>query len=98
MNSKGVEALSKISTIAKENQDLCITIYGHTDNSQWQGYTMEESVQKNLKLSKERAEAVSSYLKSTGVVASRIKEVKGFGDRNPVADNSTEQERLKTEE
>lgn len=90
LNSKGVEALSKISTIAKENQDLCITIYGHTDNSQWQGYTMEESVQKNLKLSKERAEAVSSYLKSTGVVASRIKEVKGFGDRNPVADNSTE--------
>ena len=40
-------------------------------------------------VSKQRAEAVSNYLKQCGVSASQIASVEGLGEANPVADNST---------
>jgi outer membrane protein OmpA-like peptidoglycan-associated protein len=48
----------------------------------------------NLKLSKKRADAVKDYLVSKGVAAERIK-AQGFGEANPVADNGTDEGRLK---
>lgn len=42
----------------------------------------------NMKLSTNRANSVSSYLQSKGVVASRMS-VKGFGDTAPRFDNGT---------
>ena len=43
----------------------------------------------NLKLSRQRAEAVAIYLESKGIKSSRLDE-KGYGETQPVADNATE--------
>jgi len=48
----------------------------------------------NLRLSNQRADAVSGYLKSLGVKGNRLTE-KGYGESQPVADNSTEAGRTK---
>ncbi|WP_420149498.1 OmpA family protein, partial [Spirosoma sp.] len=42
----------------------------------------------NLKLSRQRANAVASFLEAQGVRTSRVEE-KGYGEVQPVADNST---------
>jgi OOP family OmpA-OmpF porin len=46
-----------------------------------------------LKLSKDRANSVKTYLVNSGVDAKKIK-VKGYGETNPIADNSTEEGRI----
>jgi len=43
-----------------------------------------------LDLSRKRAQAVEDYLKSCGVNGKQIKKTEGFGEQNPVRDNSTE--------
>jgi len=49
----------------------------------------------NLKLSQQRAENVRLYMiKQFNIYPNRIK-AKGFGENNPVADNSTEEGRIK---
>ncbi|WP_363151769.1 OmpA family protein [uncultured Mucilaginibacter sp.] len=54
------------------------------------GYASSEgTAAHNLRLSKDRANAVKTYLVNSGVEAKHIK-VKGYGETNPVADNSTE--------
>lgn len=61
-----------------------ITIHGHTDNIGDDEY--------NLQLSKDRAEAVSTYLIEQGVNPDLIT-TDGFGASQPVADNSTREGR-----
>ena len=48
-----------------------------------------KSQQKNLNLSQERAQSVSSYLLSCGVSTNQIKGVQGMGESDPVASNDT---------
>jgi OmpA-OmpF porin, OOP family len=60
-------------------------IDGHTDDVGDSDY--------NTKLSKQRADAVASYLKSKGVVLGDRFSTMGFGSADPVADNSTEEGR-----
>ena len=67
-----------------------IAIYGYTDNQGWKNSTAEQSKQKNLNLSQERAQSVSSYLLSCGVSTDQIQTVDGLGEDNPVASNDTE--------
>jgi len=58
------------------------------------GYaSIEGTKEHNLILSKDRANAVKTYLVNAGVNASNIK-TKGFGTRNPIADNSTDAGRI----
>ena len=47
----------------------------------------------NLRLSKDRANSVKTYLVNSGVAAKKLK-VKAFGETHPVADNSTEAGRI----
>lgn len=71
------------------NKDMDVAIQGYTDNQGWRNSTAEESVQKNINLSLQRAQSVETYLKNCGVSAAQIKSVEGLGEANPVADNST---------
>ena len=75
-------SLVQFSKVLNENKDCDIAIIGHTD------ITGSDAI--NQPLSVNRANSVSSYLKSCGVSASQIKRVEGQGSTNPVADNSTE--------
>ena len=61
----------------------------YTDNQGWKNSTAEQSYQKNLNLSQERAQSVASYLLACGVSTNQIKSVQGMGEANPIADNST---------
>lgn len=91
LSSAAKASLSKFANnVLNQNRDMDVAIYGYTDNQGWRNSTKEQSVQKNLNLSQERAQSVSSYLLGCGVSVSQIKSVEGMGESNPVADNSTE--------
>jgi len=91
LSSSAKASLSKFANnVLNQNRDMDVTIYGYTDNQGWRNSTAEQSFQKNLNLSQERAQSVSSYLLGCGVSASQIKTVEGMGENNPIADNSTE--------
>ncbi|WP_183565294.1 OmpA family protein [Mucilaginibacter sp. SP1R1] len=58
------------------------------------GYASSEgTAAHNIALSKDRANSVKTYLVNSGVDAKKVK-VKGFGETNPIADNSTEEGRV----
>jgi OOP family OmpA-OmpF porin len=64
--------------------DLSIVIKGYTDSTGPEEY--------NQKLSEQRAQAVYDYLTSKGISGERMKTI-GYGESDPVADNSTAQGR-----
>jgi len=58
------------------------------------GYASSEgTAAHNLRLSRDRANSVKTYLVNSGVDAKRLK-VKAYGETNPIADNSTEEGRV----
>ena len=58
------------------------------------GYASSEgTAAHNMRLSKDRANSVKTYLVNSGVDAKRLK-VKAFGETHPIADNSTEDGRV----
>ena len=73
------------NTLNKE-EDTDILVEGHADATGPADY--------NLKLSRQRADAVASFLETQGVKTSRVDE-KGYGESQPVADNATEAGRQK---
>ena len=77
------------NNVLKVNPDCDVAVQGYTDNAGWRNSTAEQSYQKNVNLSQERAQAVTSYLLSLGVSGNQIRSTTGFGEANPVADNST---------
>lgn len=90
LSSSAKASLSKFANnVLKQNPEMDVDIYGYTDNQGWKNATVEQSRQKNLDLSQERAQSVSSYLMACGVTSNQIKGVQGLGEENPVADNST---------
>lgn len=91
LSSEAKASLSKFANnILKQNPEMDVDIYGYTDNQGWKNSTAEQSKQKNMNLSQERAQSVSTYLLSCGVAGDQIQKVEGFGEENPIADNSTE--------
>mgnify|MGYP001687552578 CR=1 FL=1 len=65
-------------------------VYGYTDNQGWRGASASESMNKNQVLSEQRANSVSSYLRSNGISSgSQFKNIQGKGSSEPVASNST---------
>jgi OmpA-OmpF porin, OOP family len=80
------EQLRNVAAILKAYPNAKIRIGGYTDN------TGDPS--SNLALSEQRANSVMSQLASMGVDPSRMT-AKGYGQDNPIADNSTEEGRQK---
>jgi len=78
--------LTEFAQTLNKYEDTDIRIEGHADAT--------GSDDLNLKLSRQRADAVGSYLESQGVKTSRVDEI-GYGEAQPVADNSTEAGRRK---
>ncbi|MGA9294642.1 MAG: OmpA family protein [Ignavibacteriaceae bacterium] len=66
--------------VLQNNPEMNVEIEGYTDNIGAESY--------NLKLSEKRAKVVKDYLVSKGIAAGRLS-VKGFGEKDPVADNNT---------
>ena len=90
LSSEAKASLSKFANnVLKQNPEMDVDIYGYTDNQGWRNSTAEQSKQKNLNLSQERAQSVSTYLLSCGVAGGQIQKVEGLGEENPIADNST---------
>lgn len=73
------KALNDLAEVLKLKTTMVIEIQGHTDDV--------GDAEENLKLSQQRAEAVKKFVVNKGIDASRIK-AKGFGQTQPVADNS----------
>ena len=76
--------LQKLLSFMKKYSDVRIQVEGYTDN------VGDEAA--NQTLSENRAKAVTQYLSENGIAQERIS-YKGFGEKNPIADNSTEKGR-----
>ncbi|MFW5773099.1 MAG: OmpA family protein [Tangfeifania sp.] len=81
LSGQAEENITELAATLKDYEDTNILIEGHTDNIGSENYNQE--------LSEERAASVGDELKTLGVNSSRITEV-GYGEEQPVADNSTE--------
>jgi outer membrane protein OmpA-like peptidoglycan-associated protein len=89
LSSTAKTSLFQFANVLKGNADCDVAVQGYTDNDPWKNSTAEQSQQKNLQLSQDRAQSVTTYLLSQGVSANQIRSTTGFGESNPVADNST---------
>ena len=72
--------------IKAENQNVYIEIQGHTDNS--------GSAEANLRLSRQRAEAVRDFLNQEAAIPLHRLAVAAYGETRPVADNETREGRI----
>ena len=90
LSSSAMASINKFITQLKaEDTTYNLAICGFTDNQGWKNCTAEQSQAKNLTLSQQRADAVKTQIVSAGYASSRLGSVKGYGEANPVADNST---------
>lgn len=76
--------LKRLAKLMKENPKLEIEIGGHTDD--------QGSDEYNQSLSQRRVESVVTYLVSESIEAKRFV-AKGYGEGNPIAENTTEEGR-----
>ncbi|MCP1996141.1 OmpA family protein [Flavobacterium sp. HSC-61S13] len=82
LKQDGREVADQIIQLLKADGTLKLSIEGHTDNT--------GDPQKNIQLSKERAQAVLSYLVEHGITSSRLKS-NGFGATKALFSNDTEE-------
>jgi len=81
LRPQSMHQLHEAAAILQAHPNVDVTIAGHTDNV--------GAPELNMKLSQERATSVMKALEGMGVPADRL-DAKGYGEDNPVADNSTE--------
>ena len=86
INSRSAESLDRLANIFKEYPNSNILIEGHTDSTGADAY--------NLTLSKNRAQAVTDYLRNKGISSGRMN-TKWYGENQPKYDNSTVEGRAK---
>ncbi|MCD0490233.1 OmpA family protein [Pedobacter sp. MC2016-14] len=79
IKAKSYETLNRVAALLVE-KNFSLKLAGHTDNT--------GSMALNLRLSKDRAEAVKAYLVSQGANPSVI-EATGYGPNQPIATNKT---------
>ncbi len=85
LRPEAISTLDQAAATLKEWGDVKVEVAGHTDSNASDAY--------NMALSQRRAEAVRDYLISKGIAADRLT-AKGYGEANPIADNSTEEGRF----
>lgn len=85
LNRAAKSIIEEFVLFMEDNEQLKADIQGHTDNV--------GDAESNLNLSKSRAKAVYEYAKSLGL-SNRLS-WHGYGESNPIADNSTESGRAK---
>ena len=78
--------LDNIAATLTANPDVHMTVTGHTDNV--------GAVEQNLQLSQNRANSVMAKLVRKGVSADHLT-AEGYGQQDPIADNSTEEGRAR---
>jgi outer membrane protein OmpA-like peptidoglycan-associated protein/tetratricopeptide (TPR) repeat protein len=78
--------LNRLLRFLEMNASVCVEIQGYTDDKGPEAY--------NQKLSELRAKSVFNYLYRHGIAPDRMV-FKGFGEKNPVADNETVSGRAK---
>jgi OmpA-OmpF porin, OOP family len=76
--------LDKLVALMKKYPNMTLEIGGHTD--------YKGSVEYNIRLSNDRANAVVKHLVAQGIDAKRLT-WKGYGKSEPIADNTTEEGR-----
>jgi len=86
LKPSSAEQLKNIAEIMKAYPKVNMKIGGYTDNV--------GNADANLKLSQKRAENTMQEIVKLGVDAKRL-EAEGYGEKHPVADNSTEEGRAK---
>jgi len=74
-------ALESLAQLLLSYPDQRVRVSGHTDN------TGRSAI--NLRISRERAEAVANYLIARGVTTSQVV-ARGFGASRPIADNNSD--------
>jgi len=79
IRAKSFPTLNRVANLLV-NKNFSLKLAGHTDNT--------GSADLNMRLSKDRAESVKSYLVAQGVNASRV-EATGYGKNQPIATNKT---------
>ena len=85
LRTSAYPTLDKLSADLRSNTAKTFELDGYASS--------EGSAAHNMRLSKDRANSVKTYLVNSGVDAKRLT-VKAYGETNPVADNSTEQGRV----
>jgi outer membrane protein OmpA-like peptidoglycan-associated protein len=78
--------LDNIVAVLKAYPNVNVKVGGYTDDV--------GSADSNLRLSQRRADAVMQALVSSGIATNRLR-AEGYGEKHPVADNSTEQGRAR---
>lgn len=73
--------LGELLAYLERHENIRIEIAGHTDNT--------GTASHNLQLSQARATTIVNYLTGKGIKPSRL-QAKGYGDQQPVAENTTE--------
>ena len=85
LSASAKTSLTKFASVLKNNTDMDVNIYGHTDN------TGTDAI--NDPLSLKRAQSVQSFLALQGVGSNQIKTVEGKGSKEPVVSNDTKEGR-----
>ncbi|WP_158974703.1 OmpA family protein [Cellulophaga sp. L1A9] len=82
----GEKLVTEIFTLLKENESLKLSIEGHTDAT--------GNAERNQQLSIDRANTVLYALAGKGIAINRL-QAKGFGAKNPISPNDTEENKAK---
>lgn len=80
LSSQAQEVLNSVALVLKEYEKTNVHVLGYTDSTGAEKY--------NLRLSEVRANAVSTYLISSGVASTRMTST-GRGESSPIASNDT---------